>query len=111
MLYEVITILVMPLGESRGVEPGCRIIPMDSPAVAKVGRGILGRVLDGMGNPMDTGEPIELEKAIPLYAQPANPVIRQRITQPIDVGIKAINALLTLGKGQRMAIFSSYNFV
>lgn len=99
-------ILLMPLGESRGVEPGCRIIPMGSPALAKVGQGILGRVLDGMGNPMDTGESIETEKAIPLYAQPANPVIRRRITQPIDVGIKAINALLTLGKGQRMAIFS-----
>lgn len=99
-------ILLMPLGESRGVEPGCRIIPMDSPPLAKVGQGILGRVLDGMGNPMDTAESIATEKTIPLYAQPANPVIRRRISQPIDVGIKAINALLTLGKGQRMAIFS-----
>jgi flagellum-specific ATP synthase len=99
-------ILLMPLGENRGVEPGCRIIPMNSPAQTKVGEGILGRVLDAMGDPMDHKEPFKQERIIPLYAQPANPVIRRRIHQPIDVGIKAINALLTLGKGQRMAIFS-----
>jgi len=96
----------MPLGDIRGIEPGCKITPMGCPAKAKVGETLLGRVLDGMGNPIDNKGPLFLDKEYPLYAQSVNPILRQRITQAVDVGIKAINALLTLGKGQRMAIFS-----
>ncbi|MBM4333051.1 MAG: FliI/YscN family ATPase [Deltaproteobacteria bacterium] len=99
-------ILLMPLGDIRGIEPGCKITPMGCPAKAKVGETLLGRVLDGMGNPIDNKGPLFLDKEYPLYAQSVNPILRQRITQAVDVGIKAINALLTLGKGQRMAIFS-----
>jgi len=99
-------ILLMPLGEVKGVEPGCKIIPLGTPAQAPVGQNLLGRVLNGMGNPVDEKGPMEVEGEAPLYAQPSNPVLRKRITQPIDVGVKAINALLTIGKGQRMTIFS-----
>ena len=99
-------VLLMPLGELRGIEPGCKIIPLGFPAQAPVGKDLLGRVLDGMGNPVDGKGPMGVEGEAPLYAQPSNPVMRKRITQPIDVGVKAINALLTIGKGQRMAIFS-----
>lgn len=98
--------LLMPLGDTRGIEPGCKIIPMGFPAKARVGKDLLGRVLDGMGNPMDQKGPLHLTEEYPLYATPSNPILRQRISEAIDVGIKAINALLTLGKGQRVALFS-----
>jgi flagellum-specific ATP synthase len=98
--------LLMPLGDTRGIEPGCKIIPMGFPAKARVGKDLLGRVLDGLGNPMDQKGPFNLAEEYPLYATPSNPILRQRISEAIDVGIKAINALLTLGKGQRIALFS-----
>ena len=82
------------------------ILPMGVQAQAQAGRGLLGRVLDGMGNPIDNRGPLSWEKEYPLYASPADPVFRRRISQPVDVGVKAINALLTIGKGQRMAVFS-----
>jgi flagellum-specific ATP synthase len=99
-------VLLMPLGELRGVEPGSQIIPRGSPARVRVGRGLLGRVLDGLGHPIDQKGPIAYEGERPLYGQGINPVSKQRISEPIDVGIKAINGLLTIGKGQRVAIFS-----
>jgi flagellum-specific ATP synthase len=99
-------ILLMPLGEVRGIEPGCRIMPLGASAQASVGKGLLGRVLDGMGQPIDEKGPIDYEGEAPLYARPLNPVLRKRIAQPVDVGVRAINALLTIGRGQRMAIFS-----
>ncbi len=99
-------VLLMPLGELRGVEPGCPIIPRGSPARVRVGRGLLGRVLDGLGHPIDGKGPIAYEGERPLYGRGINPVSKQRISEPIDVGIKAINGLLTIGKGQRVAIFS-----
>ena len=99
-------ILLMPLGDSRGIQPGDPILPMGVPAQAQVGRSLLGRVLDGMGNPIDNRGPLAGEKEYPLYASPTDPIFRRRITQPVDVGVKAINALLAIGKGQRMAVFS-----
>jgi flagellum-specific ATP synthase len=99
-------ILLMPLGHPRGIQPGDPILPLGIPAQAQVGKSLLGRVLDGMGNPMDHLGPLSWETEYPLYAHPSDPIFRQRITQPVDVGIKAINSLLTIGKGQRMAIFS-----
>ncbi len=99
-------ILLMPLGEVRGIGPGCRIVPLGLPAQAPVGQALLGRVLDAMGNPADSGGAVCKEAEAPLYAPPSSPFLRKRIDQPIDVGVKAINALLTIGKGQRMAVFS-----
>ena len=99
-------ILLMPLGNTRGIEPGCRIIPMGFQAQAHVGKKVLGRVFNGLGDPIDGKGPIAYEGEYPLYAEPPHPLLRQRITEPIDVGIKAINGLMTLGKGQRVAIFS-----
>ena len=98
--------LLMPLGDTRGIEPGCKIIPTGFPAKVRVGKDLLGRVLDGMGNLMDQKGLYHTPDESPLYALPSNPLLRQRISEAIDVGIKAINALLTLGKGQRIALFS-----
>ena len=98
--------LLMPLGNTRGIEPGCQITPMGSPAQVQVGHPLLGRVLDALGSPIDHGGPLALEAQYPLYSEPPHPLLRKRISVPVDVGIKAINGLLTLGKGQRIAIFS-----
>lgn len=99
-------VLVMPLGETRGIQPGNRIIPLGSPARAQVGTGLLGRVLDGLGQPMDHKGPLLSTKKYPIYAPSPPSLSRRRISVPLDTGIKAINGLTTLGKGQRIAIFS-----
>ncbi len=98
--------LIMPLGETRGIQPGNRIVPVGSSACAKVGMGQLGRVLNAMGDPIDQKGPCQCELEYPIYGPPPPAVLRQRISSPIDVGVKAINGLMTLGKGQRVAIFS-----
>ena len=99
-------IVIMPLGDVRGIGPGNRITGLKRKATVKIGDEILGRVIDGLGNPIDGKGDLSLEKEYPLYTDPINPLHRERITEPMDVGIKAINALLTCGKGQRMGIFS-----
>ncbi|MBM4340046.1 MAG: FliI/YscN family ATPase [Deltaproteobacteria bacterium] len=98
--------LIMPLGETRGIQPGNRIIPMGSPARVQTGMGLLGRVLNAMGDPIDRKGPFPSEMEYPIYRPSPPALFRQRISAPIDVGIKAINGLMTIGKGQRMAIFS-----
>jgi len=72
----------------------------------QVGMGMLGRIVDGLGNPIDGKGPIPLEAEYPLYATPVNPLSRRRITEALDLGVNAINGLLTVGRGQRMGIFS-----
>lgn len=97
---------MMPLEEIRGIEPGCPIIANGTAPQVQVGFDLLGRVIDGLGNPLDRRGPIGGDREYPLYGQTINPVLRQRISKPLDVGVKAINALLTLGKGQRIGIFA-----
>ena len=99
-------VVLMPLGEVRGIGPGSCITGLNRKATVSIGEKMLGRVIDGLGNPIDGKGPLYLEKEYPLYAEPVNPLHRRRITEPLDVGIKAVNALLTCGKGQRMGIFS-----
>jgi flagellum-specific ATP synthase len=99
-------ILLMPFGKNQGIEPGCRIMPAGAPALARVGPPLLGRVIDGLGAPLDRGGPLFLEETVPLLVKSANPVLRKRITEPLDVGLKAVNGLLTIGKGQRMSILA-----
>lgn len=99
-------ILLMPIGNLRGIGPGSKIVALNSRASVKVGPGILGRVIDGRGYPIDEKGPLQTTVEYPLYAEPVNPLKRPRISEPLDVGIKAINSLITCGKGQRMGIFS-----
>ncbi len=99
-------VLLMPLGDLAGVGPRSSITPYSSQATGWVGEGLLGRVIDGMGNPLDGKGPIHAREVRPLHAVPINPLDRKRITQPLDLGIRAINGLLTCGKGQRMGVFS-----
>ena len=99
-------VLLMPLQSIQGLGPGCKIISLGRKASIGVGKGLLGRVIDGLGNPIDNKGPIAFADEYPIYADPINPLARGRIAQPMDLGIRALNALFTCGKGQRMGIFS-----
>ena len=99
-------VLLMPLQSIQGLSPGCRIMSLGRKASVSVGKNLLGRVIDGLGNPIDNKGPIECESEYPIYADPINPLKRGRITEPVDLGIRVMNGLLCCGKGQRMGIFS-----
>ena len=99
-------VLLMPYGDVRGIRPKTRVILNDRQATAPVGEGLLGRVIDGLGRPLDAKGLLGLRHRSPLHAPPLNPCDRQNIDAPLDVGIRAINGLLTLGKGQRIGIFA-----
>ncbi|MEW6220013.1 MAG: FliI/YscN family ATPase [Thermodesulfobacteriota bacterium] len=100
------SVLLMPLGEMRGVEPGSLVRLVAEQALAPVGKSLLGRVMDGLGQPLDDGGPLVVDDWRPLYAEPQNPMARERIKEPVDVGVRVLNGLLTLGKGQRIGIMA-----
>jgi flagellum-specific ATP synthase len=99
-------VLLMPLESIQGLGPGCKILSMGRKAGIGVGKGLLGRVINGLGNPIDNKGPIQFEDEYPIYADPINPLDRGRIKEPMDLGIRALNALFTCGQGQRMGIFA-----
>jgi len=99
-------VLLMPLGDMRGIGPGSRLMTSGQSATVGVGPSLLGRVLDGLGEPLDGNGPIRCETEYPLYAPPMNPLHRKRIARPLDIGVRAINGLLTCGLGQKVGIFS-----
>jgi len=99
-------VLMMPIENIQGIGPGSKIFPMGKKADVKVGSGLLGRVIDGLGMPIDDKGAVEYDDEYPIYAEVINPMKRGRIREPIDLGVKAINGLLTCGKGQRMGIFA-----
>jgi flagellum-specific ATP synthase len=98
--------LLMPLGELRGVGLGSLISVRRQAASLGVGMGLLGRVVDGLGIPIDDKGPIMVEEECPIYATPVNPMKRTPIRKPLDLGIRAINGLLTCGEGQRVGIMA-----
>ncbi len=100
------SVLLMPLEDIRSLGPGCKVIARKERAHIGVGNALLGRVIDGHGNPIDGKGPIEFDDEYPIYANPVNPLLRKRISKPLDIGIRAINGLLTIGCGQRMGIFA-----
>jgi flagellum-specific ATP synthase len=99
-------ILLMPYGNTRGIRAGSRITLLDDQPKADVGDTLLGRVLDGMGQPLDGKGPVVTSERYPLYGKPINPMRRRPITEKMDVGIGAINAMIPLGRGQRVAIMA-----
>jgi len=99
-------ILLMPLGEITGIEPGSVIESKDEYPLFNVSDGLLGRILDGNGRPLDGKGPVALGVDYPIYGAPLNPLDRERVTEPLDIGVRAINALLTCGKGQRLGIMA-----
>jgi flagellum-specific ATP synthase len=98
--------LLMPLGDMTGLIPGARVVSSGKPLIINVGKGLLGRILDGLGEPIDGKGPLPLEEYRYVYSTPPSALSRRRITEPIATGIRAIDSLITIGKGQRMGIFS-----
>ncbi|MCK4502678.1 MAG: FliI/YscN family ATPase [Desulfuromonadales bacterium] len=98
--------LLMPLGELRGLGPGSLIQVVSDSATIPVGDHLLGRVLDALGQPLDEKPLAPCEHECPLYALPASPMARKPLVQPLDLGVRAINGLLTCGLGQRMGIMA-----
>lgn len=99
-------ILLMPLGELDGIHPGAGVEPLGRSFGIEVGPGLLGRVIDGLGNPMDGGGDLGPTVRVPLSADPPNPLDRKPIDRPLTTGVRAIDGLMTIGEGQRIGIFS-----
>jgi len=99
-------LFLMPTGDTYGLEPGCRVIPMGKNSLASVGFGLLGRVLDGAGRPLDGKGPLQTDAQVSLTGVTINPLSRKPIREPLDVGVRAINAILSVGRGQRMGLFA-----
>ena len=99
-------IFLMPTAEVHGLEPDCRVIPMGKNSQARVGFGLLGRVLDGAGNAIDGKGPLKTDALVSLNGVPINPLSRRPIREPLDVGVRAINSILSVGRGQRMGLFA-----
>ena len=97
---------LMPTEAVRGIVPGSRVMPLNRQSGLPVGMGLLGRVVDGNGQPLDGLGEINAEARAPTTRPPMNPLIRRPINTPMDVGVRAINALNTVGVGQRMGLFA-----
>ena len=98
--------LLMPLKELYGIAPGDSVSTFRETFSVAVGDELLGRILDGLGNPIDDGPHVYLHEKRTVFATPPNPLTRERITEPLQLGIRAIDGLLTCGKGQRIGIFA-----
>jgi len=100
------SLYLMPTAEIRGLEQDARVVPTGRVGAAVVGDELLGRVIDGAGRPLDGKGPIHSEERRPLSGESCNPLARMPIREPLDVGIRAINALLSVGRGQRLGLFA-----
>lgn len=97
---------LMPIGRIHGLKPGARVVPIPHYPEVGVGNALLGRIIDAMGNPIDDGDRPRHERHVQLLGPPINPFGRMPIDRPMDVGIRCINGLLTIGRGQRMGLFA-----
>jgi len=100
------TTLLMPLGDIIGIGPGSVIESMEEYPTFKVGDALVGRIIDGNGQPIDGKGPIPAMKEYPLMGTPINPLERKRLNKPLDIGIRSINGLLSFAKGQRLGILA-----
>ena len=99
-------LFLMPTGDIRGMMPGARVIPANSVSEVAVGDALLGRVLDGAGRPLDGGGELHCTDRVSLTGERLNPLMRRPIRDPLDVGVRSINALLSVGGGQRIGLFA-----
>jgi len=97
---------LMPSAELHGLLPNARVVPSGAIGGIAVGEGLLGRVIDSDGVPLDGKGPIRTEGRSPMTGKPINPLAREPIIQPLDVGVRTINALLPIGRGQRVGLFA-----
>jgi flagellum-specific ATP synthase len=99
-------LFLMPTGDIHGLKPNARVIPRIGAETAAVGEQLLGRVIDGAGQPLDGLGPLNCPDRVRLTGVPINPLARQPISEPLDVGVRTINSLLTVGRGQRIGLFA-----
>ena len=99
-------VLLMPLDEVHGIAPGSRVRLSPRELTVPVGPELLGRVLNGLGQPIDGKGPIIANEQQPVFNHPPNPLTRQRIHEPLGTGLRAVDSLLTIGRGQRVGIFA-----
>lgn len=100
------SIFLMSSENMQGITPGAKVLPMDDVVKVGVGEELLGRVIDGAGEPLDGMGAITTTQVYPLHGQTINPLQRATIREPLDVGVRAINGLFTIGRGQRMGLFA-----
>ncbi|MFT5451480.1 MAG: flagellum-specific ATP synthase [Enterobacterales bacterium] len=100
------SIYLMPAGEVNNISPGAKVIPTNQTASVNISDALLGRVIDGEGEPIDGKGPILDAVVTSIIGKPINPLQRHPISEPLDVGVRSINALLTVGRGQRMGLFA-----
>jgi len=99
-------VLLMPLGELDGLHPGASVQPLGRTFGVDVGPGLMGRVLNGLGHPIDGKGKLDVIARVPLSAEPPNPLERETIDRPLETGVRTIDGLLTIGRGQRVGIFA-----
>ncbi|MBM3327919.1 MAG: EscN/YscN/HrcN family type III secretion system ATPase, partial [Calditrichaeota bacterium] len=99
-------VLLMPVGEMDGVAPGSEVVAAGDPFTVSVGENMLGRVVGGLGQPIDHKGPIPGGIPRPIHASPPDPLKRRPVREPLATGIRAVDAMLTCGKGQRFGIFA-----
>lgn len=99
--------LLTPLGDLQGISPSTEVFPTGEILSIPVGEDLLGRVLNGLGEPMDGGPPLKPRTHYPVYADPPNPMMRKIIDRPMPLGLRSIDGVLTCGEGQRMGIFAA----
>lgn len=99
-------ILLMPLGDMEGIASGSTVIASGKSLNINVGEELIGRVINGLGHPIDGKGPINTLRSYPVSKSPPNPLDRMKIEEPLSLGVKAIDGLLTCGKGQRIGIFA-----
>ena len=97
---------LMPTGDVHGLGPNARVIPRRGADTIPVGPKLLGRIIDGGANPLDGLGPLDCDDRVHLSGKPINPLARQPIHEPLDVGVRTINSLLTIGRGQRIGLFA-----
>jgi len=100
------TVILMPLGDMEELGPGWKVTATGKKMMTPVGKELLGRILDGLGNPIDDGGPLKARQYYPVFNNPPNPVERPIINKSLSLGIKAIDGLLTCGIGQRLGVFA-----
>lgn len=107
--FEGGNVLLMPLGELTNIGPASEVVPTGRGLTVQVGDGLLGRVLNGLGEPMDEEfrGPLRCGTEYPVAGHPPDPLRRQRVTRPLTIGVRAIDSLLTCGEGQRIGLFAA----
>ncbi len=100
------SLFLMPTDEPHGLSPNARVTPLGKSGDVGVGAGLLGRVLDGSGKPLDSKGPLKIESRVPLKGKIVNPLQRAPIRETLDVGVRSINSFLTVGRGQRLGLFA-----